>query len=55
MNEMFLSRLEPPEAILDRVDAVTPEEVRTLAAEALSRDRFTLAAVGDLPDTALSF
>jgi len=23
MNEMFLSRLEPPEAILDRVDAVT--------------------------------
>jgi len=55
MNEMFLSRLEPPEAILDRVDAVTPEEVRALAAEALHRDRFTLAAVGDLPDAGLSF
>lgn len=55
MNEMFLSRLEPPEAILDRVDAVTPEEVRALAAELLARDRFTLAAVGDLPDAALSF
>jgi len=55
MNEMFLSRLEPPEAILDRVDAVTPDEVRALAAEVLGRDRFTLAAVGDLPDTGLSF
>jgi len=55
MNEMFLSRLEPPEAILDRVDAVTPEEVRALAAEVLRRDRFTLAAVGDLPDAGLSF
>jgi predicted Zn-dependent peptidase len=55
MNEMFLSRLEPPEAILDRVDAVTPEEVRALAAETLRRDRFTLAAVGDLPDAGLSF
>ena len=55
MNEMFLSRLEPPEAVLDRVDAVTPEEVRALAAEVLRRDRFTLAAVGDLPDAGLSF
>lgn len=55
MNEMFLSRLEPPEAILDRVDAVTPEEVRALAAEVLRRDRFTLAAVGDLPEPGLSF
>jgi len=55
MNEMFLSRLEPPEAILDRVDAVTPEEVRALASEVLRRDRFTLAAIGDLPDTPLSF
>jgi len=55
MNEMFLSRLEAPEAILDRVDAVTPEEVRALAGEVLRRDRFTLAAIGDLPDSGLSF
>ncbi|GAB4242797.1 MAG: hypothetical protein OHK0028_21390 [Deltaproteobacteria bacterium] len=54
MNEMFLSRLEEPEAILERVDAVTPEEVRDLAAEVLRRDRFTLAAVGDLPGAGLS-
>jgi predicted Zn-dependent peptidase len=50
MNEMFLDRMEPPEEILSRVDAVTPEQVRVLAAETLRRDRFTLAAVGDLPD-----
>ncbi len=55
MNEMFLSRLEPPEAMLDRVDAVKPDEVRSLAAELFRRDRFTLAAVGDLPDAPLSF
>ena len=53
--EILASAEAPPEAILDRVDAVTPEEVRSLAAETLCRDRFTLAAVGDLPDAALSF
>lgn len=55
VNEMFLSRLEPPEEILSRVDAVTPGQVRELAAEVLPRSRFTLAAVGDLPDGGLSF
>jgi predicted Zn-dependent peptidase len=50
MNEMFLDRREPPEEILVRVDAVTPEQVRALAADTLRRDSFTLAAVGDLPD-----
>jgi len=55
MNEMFLSRLEAPEAVLDRVDAVTPGEVRALAAELLRGDRFTLAAVGDLPGSGLSW
>ncbi len=55
MNELFLSRLEPPEAVLDRVDAVTPDDVRALASELLRRDRFTLAAIGDLPDAGLSF
>ena len=55
VNEMFLSRLEPPEEILSRVDAVTPAQVSELAAETLRRDRFTLAAVGDLPGGGLSF
>jgi predicted Zn-dependent peptidase len=55
VNEMFLDRLEPPEEILSRVDAVTPEQVRELAAELLPRSRFTLAAVGDLPGAGLSF
>ncbi|MBP2675474.1 MAG: PqqL, partial [Deltaproteobacteria bacterium] len=55
MNELFLDRLEPPEEILARVDAVTPGQVRDLAAEVLLRDRFTLAAVGDLPEGGLGF
>jgi len=55
VNEMFLDRLEPPEEILSRVDAVTAEQVRALAAEVLQRERFTLAAVGDLPGGGLSF
>jgi predicted Zn-dependent peptidase len=55
VNEMFLSRLEEPEEILARVDSVTPDQVRALAAETLRRDRFTLAAVGDLPEGGLSF
>jgi predicted Zn-dependent peptidase len=55
MNEMYLDRREPPEEILARVDAVTPEQVRELAAGLLRRDRFTLAAVGDLPDGELCF
>jgi predicted Zn-dependent peptidase len=53
MNELFLDRLEPPEDILGRVDAVTPDQVRDLAAELLRRERFTLAAVGDLPEGGL--
>ncbi|MEW6720657.1 MAG: pitrilysin family protein [Thermodesulfobacteriota bacterium] len=55
MNEMFLDRREPPEEVLARVDAVTPSQVRDLAAELLRRDRFTLAAVGDLPEGGLGF
>jgi len=55
MNEMFLDRLEPPEELLSRVDAVTTDQVRGLAAEVLRRDRFTLAAVGDLPEGELAF
>jgi predicted Zn-dependent peptidase len=49
MNEMFFGRLEPPEDALRRVEEVTPEQVRRLAASMLDRKRFSLAAVGDLP------
>lgn len=55
MNEMFLGRTETPEEVLARVEAVTPGQVRELAAEVLRRDRFTLAAVGDLPGGELRF
>ncbi|PWB65845.1 MAG: peptidase M16 [Deltaproteobacteria bacterium] len=49
MNEMFLGRQESPDGELRRVDEVTPEQVRRLAASMLDRERFSLAAVGDLP------
>ncbi|HSL91924.1 MAG TPA: pitrilysin family protein [Candidatus Limnocylindrales bacterium] len=49
MEEMFLGRIEPPEEALRRVEEVTPDRVRRLAASMLERHRFSLAAVGDLP------
>lgn len=49
MEELFLGRLEPPEEALRRVDEVTPDRVRRLAATMLERKRFSMAAVGDLP------
>ncbi|MDA8121202.1 MAG: pitrilysin family protein [Deltaproteobacteria bacterium] len=56
MNEMFLGRLEEPGEAIRRVDEVTPEQVRSLAYTMLRRERFSLAAVGDLPPgPALSF
>ena len=50
MSEMFLGRTESHDESLRRVDAVTPDQVRELAATMLARERFSLAAVGDLPD-----
>lgn len=53
MNEMFLGHAESPEEIVRRVDAVTPEQVRELAATICGAGRFSLAAVGDLPPETL--
>lgn len=55
MNEMFLGRIEPPEEALLRVDRITTDQVRDLAASMLRKERFFLAAVGDLPDGGLVF
>lgn len=56
MNEMFLGRLEDPMDEIRKVDAVTPDGVRELASGMLLRERFSLAALGDLADaSALSF
>ncbi len=56
MNEMFLGRQTEPEEEIRRVDEVTSDGVRHLAACMLRRERFSLAAVGDLAEaTALSF
>ena len=56
MSEMFLGRLEDPMDEIRRVDEVTPDGVRELASRMLLRERFSLAALGDLADSsALSF
>jgi predicted Zn-dependent peptidase len=49
LDEMFLGRQESPEEVLARVDAVTVETVRELAARLLPRERFFLAAAGEPP------
>jgi predicted Zn-dependent peptidase len=56
LSEMFLGRLEDPEEDIRQLDKVTPEMVKNLAANMLRRERFSLAAVGDLANvTSLSF
>lgn len=49
VNEIFLGRDETVEETLRELDAVTPARVRAFAAERLRRDRFFLAALGELP------
>ncbi len=49
MSELLFGRIEEHEDSLRRVDAVTTDDVRNLAAAILRRDAFSLAAVGDLP------
>ncbi|MGB5995504.1 MAG: pitrilysin family protein, partial [Candidatus Deferrimicrobiaceae bacterium] len=56
MHEMFLGRYEEPEEEIRRVNEVTTDSVRDIAATMLRRDGFSLAAVGDLANAAaLSF
>jgi predicted Zn-dependent peptidase len=56
MSEMFLGRFEDPMDEIRKVDEVTPDGVRALASRMLLRERFSLAALGDLADaSALSF
>ncbi len=56
MHEMFLGRYEDPGEEIRRVNEVSPDRVKDIAATMLRRDRFSLAAVGDMADAAaLSF
>lgn len=55
MNEMFLGRFEEPEEEIRCVEEVTPDHVRSLASTMLRRERFSLAAVGEIPPSSLSF
>ncbi len=49
INEMFLGRFEEPEEEIRHFESVTSDQVRDLASGMLRRERFSLAAVGDLP------
>jgi len=56
MSEMFLGRHEDLMDEIRKVEEVTLDGVRDLASRMLLRERFSLAAVGDLADaSALSF
>jgi len=52
MQEMFLGRHEEPEEEIRRVNEVTSDRVREIAATMLRRNCFSLAAVGDLTEAA---
>ncbi len=49
LNELFLGRQESPEEVIEKIDAVSVDHVSALAATMLARDRFSMAAVGDIP------
>jgi len=53
-QELYLGRVEPPEEILARVEAVRPEEVDAEAARLLDGRALSLAVVGSLPRLAVS-
>ncbi len=56
MNELLFGRIVEHDEALRRVEAVTAEKVRELAASLLRRESFAFAAVGDLPGgAALAF
>ncbi len=52
-QELYTGRYLPPEAQVERVLAVTRDDVTTLAREFLRPERFTLAAIGPETDGAL--
>ena len=53
-QELYLGRVEPPEEILAKVEAVRPEEVDAEAARLLDGRALSLAVVGSLPRLSVS-
>lgn len=49
-QELYTGRYTSPEEQVERIEAVTREQVAALAAEFLRPDRFTLGALGPAPD-----
>ncbi|HAG07708.1 MAG TPA: peptidase M16, partial [Peptococcaceae bacterium] len=44
--EMYLGKVIPPEEVVQRIEEVTPEQVRSLAATLFRADRLAMATVG---------
>jgi len=44
--EMYLGKIIPPEEVVQRIEEVTPEQVRSLAATLFRADRLAMATVG---------
>jgi predicted Zn-dependent peptidase len=53
-QELYLGRVEPPEEILAKVEAVRSEEVDAEAARLLDGRALSLAVVGSLPRLTVS-
>jgi len=54
-NEIFFERFISPEDVIASIDAVTAEDVKTLACEIFTPDTITLAAMGRVSKKDLSF
>jgi predicted Zn-dependent peptidase len=54
-NEMYFGRHVPSEEIIERIDAVGPEEIRDLAAWMFRPEAFTVVALGQLSEEDVVF
>ena len=54
-NEICFGRYVPPEEIIERIDAVEGEEIRTLARRLFRPDTLTIAAIGPVSEEELAF
>lgn len=53
-HEIYFGRHVPPEETVARIEAVSAEDIRDLAREIFHADRMSLAALGKVPDDAIT-
>lgn len=54
-NELVFNRYIPPEDVIASIEAVRPEEIRTLACEMFNPDILSIAAIGSVSEQDVSF